>query len=186
MHSTWHRTLVPAIGVATYYHVLMATIEERLQALEDERSILRTLFQYSNALDEDRDPARFIDCFTESAVWRSSIDGPYAGAAGATLRLEGHKEIAAWFLSRPRRGDSDYSNSKKYLCDSVIDIDGDEARCSSHHLDVKAQPEGPVIWAIARYFDRLVRCPDGRWRLAERHLSREGVGPAGQTGAAGR
>lgn len=170
-------------AVICYLH--MATIEERLQALEDERSILRTLFQYSSALDHDREPDRFLDCFTESAVWTSSIDGEYAGAPGATVRLEGREQLEAWFRRRSTWGTPAHHQSKKYLCNSVIDVNGDEASCSSYHIDVKAEKEGPVIWATGRYFDHLVRCADGRWRLQERHLARQAVGPAGQNGAAG-
>jgi SnoaL-like domain len=159
----------------------LQALEGRLQALEDERSILRTIYQYASALDEDREPDNFLDCFTESAVWTSSIDGRYAGAEGATVRLDGHNGLEAWFR---RRGIPDHK-SKKYLCDAVIEIDGDKARCTTNHLDVHEKPEGPVIWAIGRYFDRMVRCRDGRWRFQERHLVREGVAPAGQKTGAG-
>ena len=44
------------------------SMSERLQALEDERAILETLYQYGHAMDYGPD-ADFVDCFTPDGLW---------------------------------------------------------------------------------------------------------------------
>ena len=44
---------------------------------------------------------------------------------------------------------------------------------------------GPLLYSMGQYLDVFVRCPDGRWRIQERHLSREGVHTSGQDQSAG-
>src|SRR5262252_9551538 len=66
------------------------TLLARLEALEDERAILQTLYQYGHAMDYGPD-ADFIDCFTPVGVWdvrmRLTPEGAFA--------CVGHDEIAA-------------------------------------------------------------------------------------------
>jgi len=162
----------------------MATLEERIAALEDQAAITRTLLQYVHAIDQGQDPAEFSDCFTENGVWWSSIDGPFAGLGGS--RHEGRKDIEKWFADMPRasKGSADPADprgkAKHYLISPDIRLEGDRATVESYHLETTASKEGPLITSMGRYLDVLVRCPDGRWRIEDRHLCREGAGVEAQ------
>lgn len=162
----------------------MTTLEERITALEDQRAITRTLLQYVQVIDQGSDPAEMGDCFTDDGVWWASIDGPFAGVAGS--RHEGRKDIEHWFAGMPRLGTSlevpanSRAKSKHYLVSPDIHLDGDRATVESYHLETTASKEGPLITSMGRYLDVLVRCPDGRWRIKDRHLCREGAGVEAQ------
>lgn len=152
----------------------MTTLEDRVRALEDEKSIVRTLRQYASA--EDRvDPAAFADAFTEDGVWWSSIDGPWAGTGGS--RHEGREDLMRWHAGiTDVWGPEPRARTKHYLIGPDIRLDGDHATAESYLLSVAASPDGPKVVSMGRYLDRLVRCSDGRWRIQERHLAREGAG----------
>jgi len=166
----------------------MATLEERVQALEDEKEIRRTLLQYSHAIDqrETQEPAMLSDCFTEDAVWWASIDGPWAGAGGA--KHTGRQEIEEWFIGMRSFGSDKpgpHGKGKHYLVSPDIRVAGDRATVESYHLGVGASPNGPQINSMGRYLDVMVRCPDGRWRIKERHLAKEGSSVEGQAHVVG-
>jgi ketosteroid isomerase-like protein len=171
--------LWPIIGCAG--GGILRTLEDRIRALEDEREITRTLLQYVHEIDQGEDPAAFGDCFTDDGIWWASIDGPFAGLGGS--RHEGRTDIEHWFSGMPRlkkeaagAQTTPRGKSKHYLISPDIQVDGDRATAESYHLETTADQIGPLITSMGRYLDVLVRCPDGRWRIAERHLCREGAG----------
>jgi ketosteroid isomerase-like protein len=157
---------------------LMAEQERRLKAVEDERSILDTIYQYCHTLDFGLID-EWMDCFTEDAVWFASIDGPWAGAGGA--RHTGRKEIEAWVQGMRSKGEGPHAKGKHYLIGPDIRVDGDRATAESYHLGVGASPTGTKPNSMGRYLDVLVRCPDGRWRIKERHLAKEGASVEAQS-----
>lgn len=166
----------------------MATLEERVRRLEDEREILRTLLQYAHSIDQrdTQDPSALSDCFTEDGVWWASIDGPWAGQGGA--RHTSRAEIEEWFRGMKAYGkDKPGPQPKSTHCLVAPDIrvDGDRATVESYHLGVSASPSGPQIGSMGRYLDVFVRCPDGRWRIKERHLAKEGSSVEGQSHVVG-
>ena len=50
----------------------------------------------------------------------------------------------------------------------MIEVDGDTATCVSYLAVVMEHDDEPILRVFGRYRDRLVRCPDGRWRFRER------------------
>jgi ketosteroid isomerase-like protein len=157
----------------------MPTLEERVQALEDEKAITRTMLQYAHAEDQVN-PILFMDCFTEDGVWWSTVDGPWAGTGGS--RHEGREALGRWHADSHARGAARLGprgKGKHYLVSPDIRLDGDRATAESYHLSVAASPDGPKIGTMGRYLDVFVRCPDGRWRIRERQLVREGAGVEG-------
>jgi ketosteroid isomerase-like protein len=161
----------------------MGNLEDLVKRLEDEREIRRTLVQYSHAIDqrETAEPGALSGCFTEDGVWWASIEGPWAGVGGT--RHTGREAIEEWFLGMRTFGKDKpgpQPKGKHYLVAPDIQIEGDRATVESYHLGVSASPNGPEITSMGRYLDVLVRCPDGRWRIKERHLAKEGANIAGQ------
>lgn len=137
-------------------------LERRLRALEDERSILDTLYAYGHALDYGwRDV--WLDCWTETAVLR----WPHAAYTG-------HEEIGAAFDGHSHAPERFH---KHLLVEPRIRLDGDRATADSYFARLDNGDEGPYVRSFGRYRDVLVRCPDGRWRIQERLAERESLVP---------
>ena len=141
----------------------IADLAGRLQRLEDEREILRTLYQYGHAMDYGPD-ADWIDCFTEDGVWDVQMRRNPAGG----FRCCGREELRASLAGQSSvRAPALFA--KHLLVEPRIEIAGDEASVESYFLRVEPQDAEPTrIVASGRYRDRLQRCGDGRWRFAER------------------
>ena len=137
-------------------------LSERLQALEDERAILRTLYQYGHAMDNGPD-VDFVDCFTPEGVWDVRMR-----VSDGAFQCRGHREIETSLAGQTSmRAPALYA--KHLVVDPLIVVTGDEASVQSYFLRVEPRDAAPTqIVASGRYLDQLVRCADGRWRFTER------------------
>jgi ketosteroid isomerase-like protein len=135
-------------------------LERRVRALEDERAILQTLYAYAHAIDYGDEPL-FADCWTEDAV----LDWPWREP------IAGRDAILAAFRAHTHAPDVYH---KHFMVEPRIDLDGDEAtvQCLYSRLD-RDDAQEPYVRSFGRYVDRLVRCPDGRWRFAHRRAENE-------------
>jgi ketosteroid isomerase-like protein len=141
----------------------MATIEERLRALEDKRDILRTMYSYAHCLDYG-DEAGFMDCWTDDA---------FLGWAMIPGGLRGKARIREGFHIHTHAPDAWH---KHMLAEPRITLAGDKATVQSmfFRIDPYESLDGaPEIYAFGRYLDTLVRCADGRWRFSERKVEKE-------------
>ena len=147
------------------------TVESRLQLLEDERDVLKTLYAYGSAIDYGLE-ADFADCWTEDAVllWGKT---PHRQLPQFPVRrLEGRDAIVEAFRAHTHAPDLFH---KHLLYQPTIRIDGDRAFVRSGFGRLDESPEGPVIRSFGRYVDELVRCADGRWRFESREAEVESV-----------
>jgi ketosteroid isomerase-like protein len=149
-----------------------ASLEERLQALEDREEILRTMYQYAHALDYGSDASELTDCFTDDGIWYSTIEGVWAG--GSDRRYEGKQQLAEWFSDVTTRGKPGHFQ-KHVMVEPDIRLEGDQAIVTSYFNSQRETADGPLLCSMGRYMDILVRCPDGRWRIKQRHCSMENV-----------
>ena len=131
----------------------MRTLEERLQALEDELSIRNLAASYSDAVNQ-RDLVAFRQLWTGGAVWE----------IGAPLQASAHgiDEIVA-LLRR-------LLQAEKYFMQmthsGVIEIRGDRATARFVEAE-RGRGESTYYDCLAVYEDVLVREADG-WRFAKR------------------
>ena len=139
-----------------------ADFERRLQALEDERSILDTLYAYAHSLDYGV-RGEWIDCWAPDAV----LYWPHA-------TFEGRDAIGEAFDGHSHAPEAYH---KHFLVEPRVAIDGARATVDSYFARLNDSPEGPVVRSFGRYRDVLVRCDDGRWRFQERRLERESLIP---------
>jgi ketosteroid isomerase-like protein len=138
----------------------LPSVEERLQRLEDERAIVDTLYSYGHALDYGLREV-WTNCWTERAVlhWPGvSFDG----RAAIVQAFDDHTHAPDRF-------------HKHVLVEPRVSLSGDTAVVDSYFARLDAGDDGPVLRSFGRYRDRVVRCDDGRWRIAERLTERESV-----------
>jgi 3-phenylpropionate/cinnamic acid dioxygenase small subunit len=152
----------------------------RLARLEDERSILDTLYQYSHCIDYGLEE-QWVDCFTEDAVWESRRSPEAAlgvlGRPGQAWVVRGRVELAKFIASHTRAPEAWH---KHMLCEPRVDIDGDRAQVDSYFARIDLHPTGSFIRAFGRYRDELVRSSDGRWRLSHRIAEIDGTHPVAE------
>jgi 3-phenylpropionate/cinnamic acid dioxygenase small subunit len=160
-----------------------AALVARVRVLEDERGILDTLHRYTRGIDR-REPEDWAAVFTEDCVYE------LRSRHRATHRQEG-REALLQFLRTAVVGTervfgdvepvSPSDHVVKHLCvDPRISLDGDAARVESYFAHLDDLHGMPVLWTYGRYVDRLVRCDDGVWRIAERIVEQEALHPAGR------
>jgi ketosteroid isomerase-like protein len=138
-------------------------LTRRLQALEDERAVLATLYRYAHALDYG-DETAWVDCFTADA--RYELRDPAAVSAADRPRVHHGREDLARFVANHTRAPERFH--KHLLVEPVIAVTGDTATASSYFMRVDDRDGVPTIYAFGRYLDALVRSADGRWRFAVR------------------
>ncbi len=143
--------------------------EERMAHREDELAILDTLHRYAHTIDDA--PAKdWLDCFTDDGVWATRRDGQ-AAAGFPERRFQGRAALAELFAS------FEHALTKHVVMTPQIEVDGDRSVAHSYFMTPAVHPTGPFILAFGRFRDRLVRCPDGRWRFEERLCEVSGTHP---------
>ncbi len=145
---------------------MTGAIERRLRALEDERAILATMYQYAHALDYGERDA-FLDCFTETATWVSRRQDPTNMLVGS---YTGWAALGGFF---DRHTHAPGTYHKHLLAEPRITLSGEEARAMSYFWRVDEHRGDVYCPGFGRYRDRLVRCSDARWRFAERNVELE-------------
>jgi SnoaL-like domain len=145
-------------------------IEMSVQELIHERAIISTLNRYCSSIDYG-DLERFLDCFTEDAVWRrrfrrSDLRPP--------VEFRGHAELAEFFARHTHA--PDYYH-KHLTVQPEIDINGARATVRSYFVRIDENPEGPFIRAFGRYQDTMVKGAGDQWRFRERLAEGEDWNP---------
>jgi SnoaL-like domain len=147
-----------------------------LESLVAEREILRTMAQYSQAVDYNLED-EWVDCFTE--------DGVYA-PGGAVLpewvmsirrNLNGRDALQTFIRRRVEtiKQNQVSAFSKHIPLVPLITVDGDSATVVSHFVGFGADDGVPVVRDLGRYRDTFVKCADGRWRIKERIFEAEAL-----------
>jgi hypothetical protein len=142
---------------------MKAGLEDRLRLLEDERSILRTLYTYGHSIDYGYEED-FVDCWVPDGVLIWPGTGPIKGHAALRAAFRAHTHAPTAY-------------HKHVMVEPLIRIDG--ARASSDCMFTRLDPfdGGPGLKSFGRYRDKLVRCEDERWRFVERSTEVEARRP---------
>jgi len=128
--------------------------------ISDDVDQIRQLLVRNFQLGDQNRMAEWVDTFTDDAVFRSPV-----------MNLTGRDELAA-NGSKLRA----QVPARHWVGNMLIDVDGDEATASSY-LIVTAAALPPTLMASGGLKDRLRRV-DGRWRIAERIMTLDGMGGA--------
>jgi len=136
---------------------------------EDERAIRHTMDLYAHAMDYGEETV-WSDCFTDDALFL--VNDAQKGFE-EIYRVQGRERLAAYIAAYPRPP----RVFAKHVCSQIlVRIEGSTATAESFWVAINseggsdaAQGGGkPNSMAFGRYKDRLVACPDGRWRFRER------------------
>jgi hypothetical protein len=132
------------------------TLEQRIQALEDQQAIIRLKAQYVNYNDggweggTHQHAQEVADMFVPDGIW----DGrPHAGYA------QGHAAIRALFESFAA-----LPFIVHYVTNPLIEVDGDVATGHWHALVTLTTPNRTGIWTLGIYKEHYVRTEQG-WKF---------------------
>ncbi|HEY8384721.1 MAG TPA: nuclear transport factor 2 family protein [Porticoccaceae bacterium] len=141
----------------------MATLEERIQLIEDRQALQDLLTAYCTAVDSLTDLEGLLDCFTDDAVFDlSGIDLP---------RFEGREQIRGFFIPVFK----DMSHHAHFNTNLAIDrLDGNESACRAYVMGMGATHDGRSVLVYVRYHLQCVRTTTG-WKM--RHFSEASLMP---------
>src|SRR5262249_52425607 len=135
-------------------------LRARLARLEDREAVAEAIRRYSHAIDAGEE-AEWVDTFLPDGLFLVE-----SGVAGyPERRFEGVEELRRFIASHSAPPEAQHKHL--YLLPE-IEIDGDEASVRGYFVHLLDRGGRPTMLSYGRYLDRLRRCPDGRWRFAER------------------
>jgi hypothetical protein len=151
-----------------------ASLEARVQRIEDHTEIERLLMEYGRYLDA-RDFASYSHLFSTNGEWSGSI-GTFRGPAAIQAAME--KAFAGPAMTA-------MGTNFHLLTNAIIDIQGDRATAASKWTFVRLVENKPVIQLAGQYEDTLIR-ENGRWKFLRRvaPAATAPAAPPGQKGPA--
>ena len=132
----------------------MATLEDRIQQLEDRNAILDLIARYSNAVD-DRDIEAVGELFCE--------DGAF-GRFNGTDRAEGRQAIVAFYNERLGLVGPSFHYPHAHL----IEFESNTSATGVVTAHAEMGVGDKMVLTGFRYQDRYRKDADGRWRFLER------------------
>jgi uncharacterized protein (TIGR02246 family) len=128
----------------------MATLEQRVQRLEDVEAIRRLKQEYAGYCDNAYEPDGLASLFMEDATW---------DAIELDFHLAGRQKIHDFFAEVHK----DNSFALHYILGHVIDVaeDGENAT-GTWYIWMPATIKGDATWTAAQYTDTYKKV-DGRW-----------------------
>jgi hypothetical protein len=134
-----------------------ASLEARLQRLEDIQEITSLFMSYRRTLDE-REFATYAELFAPDGEWTGNL-GSYTGPAAIKQMLEDSVGTAFAVES---------GNDFHLVANPDITVDGDRATASSTWVFVTRDGgDRPQVSLLGHYTDELARTPAG-WRFLRR------------------
>lgn len=160
------------------------TLEQRVRAIEDRDAILKVLNQYTYLVDFGNDVHEYADLYTDDAIFQpNAANGATPTSRGAVV---GRAGMEKWITNEWQMRDRLISMGHYRLHvfnEPEIVVDGDQATARSYFQTTDNDNGRIYVVSIGLYEDKFVRSPDGRWRMKERLLMRQGNVARGTPGA---
>jgi uncharacterized protein (TIGR02246 family) len=157
-------TLVVAFALVGVVHTATsnATLEQRLQKVEDTEAIRSLLIAYGRALDS-RDFKAYGQLFASDGTWKGGMGSATGPQNIATM-------VAAGFA---RMSPKLYEKSNHVMTSLDIRVDGDTAKAWSRWLwVVEGEDKRPRVERGGHYEDSLIR-ENGQWKFKSRQAFTE-------------
>lgn len=142
--------------------------------------IENAIYRFAHGFDLD-DFELFADSLVEDATFVFSDDyprwpDPPASEHAPNGRAEGREAICAHFKLLRERSREKGMQPRHFVVNTLIEqVSDDEATAVSSFISSLGGEGSVEIQNTGTYFDRLVR-RDGRWRIAQREVSRSDTG----------
>ncbi len=138
----------------------LEALNARITRMEDIEAIKQLKALYCEICDDDHNPDRIVEIFTEDGIW----EGRGIGTA------QGREEIRALF----ERFRDMMSFSQHMTMNPRIDVDGDTARGTWYFFGpFTFRADNQAKWQATRYHEEYARV-DGAWQI--KHLKIRGPG----------
>ena len=132
----------------------LAELERRITRIEDVEAIKQLKARYCEICDDDHDPDRIGDIFTEDGVWHGAGMGP----------AEGRAAIRELFVGFQRR----ISYSQHMVMNPIIEVDRAVAHSKWYFFGAFTFHENnEARWLAARYHEDYAKV-NGTWKI--KHL----------------
>jgi hypothetical protein len=160
------------------------SLEQRVRAIEDRDAILKTVHEYAYLIDFGHDVHEYTDLYVDDAIFQpNAANGATPTSPGAVVGRQGlEKWITNEWQVRERLIAMGHYRIHETI-GSDIALDGDRATVRSYFQTTDNDNGRIYIVSIGVYQDKFVRSPDGRWRMKERLLLRQGSVASGTAGA---
>ena len=160
------------------------SLEQRVRAIEDRDAILKVLNQYAYLVDFGQNIHEYTDLYTDNAIFQpNAANGALPTSPGAVVGRAGmEKWITNEWQMRERLIAMGHYRLHVFN-EPEITLDGDHATARSYFQTTDNDNGRIYVVSIGLYEDKFVRSPDGRWRMKERLLMRQGGVARGTAGA---
>lgn len=160
----------------------VASLRKRLEALEDERAILRLMYQYAHTLDYGLDE-EWTALFTEDGVLE--VTRRQTSEQVKPHRHEGRAALRAWVASHTAMAATPVMYAKHFMTAPLIEVKGNTATSVAYAAGIHEYPGGPIVNNFGRNVDRFVK-RKGRWLFQQRTIASEAAFTAGDPLASAR
>jgi hypothetical protein len=151
-----------ALGGVVHTATSNATVEQRLQKLEDTEAIRSLMIAYGRLLDL-RDFKAYGQLFAKNGSWKGGMGGATSPEAIAKMVQDGFSKMSPDL----------YTDSNHVMTSLDIKVDGDTAQAWSRWLWIVKGTDGkPRVERGGRYEDILIR-ENGQWKFKQRQAFTE-------------
>ena len=170
------------------------SLEQRVRAIEDKEAILKTMYQYAYTIDFGKDVHEYTDLYTEDAVFQNNLSVTSTTATPEVTRpstgaVAGRQALEKWITNEWQNRERNRAAGRysiHLMVEPDITLEGDHATVRSY-FQTTGNDNGRIYFiSIGLYKDLFVRSPDGKWRMKERLLVRQGPVAAAQQPAGQR
>ncbi|MEQ1883599.1 MAG: nuclear transport factor 2 family protein [Bryobacteraceae bacterium] len=170
-------------------------MEQRVKALEDKDAILKVMYGYAYTVDFGKETHEYTDLYTEDATFLS-VPSPAPGSPvpatleeraaqrPATGAFTGRKALEGWIVNEWKMRDDLLAKGHYRIHELIspdVTITGDTASTRSFFQTTDNDNGRIYAVSIGVYKGQMVRGADGKWRIKEWLLIRQG--PGNPTGA---
>ncbi len=140
----------------------------RLIRLEDIEAIKQLKARYCEICDDDHNPDRITDVFSDNGIWEGRGIG----------KAEGHAAIRELFVGFQKM----MSFSQHMVMNPIIEIDGDRAHGTWYFFGpFTFRKNNQAKWQSTRYHEDYVKV-DGVWKIAHLRVKGPGISADYETG----
>ncbi len=156
--------LVCAVLLMSSVKVKSSTVADELVAVQDERAIVRLIYEYSYTFD-GRDLDGFMSLFTEDALWEAYN----AGAATPTISLHGSGELRSVISMQMNDQISKGIQSRHFQTNTILTrLARDRVQAVTMIMVIWQHGSQPATIVHTGFYRDEFSLQDGEWKFVKR------------------